>query len=94
MKIDALTGAAILAGLAAFVAQAMYLAHVRPLQADLGIQISGVLLVFWAVLIVAVFVSKGWRALWIFAITSPALIGPALFAALVGGCALNSAACP
>ena len=93
MKLDAGTIATLCAGLAAFAAEVMYLSRIPPLQADLGIQVSGVLLVLWAVLLATVFAAKGLRAWWVLAVTSPALIGPVLFVAFIGGCAFF-AACP
>ena len=93
MKLDAGAYAALIAGAAALVAELMYLGHVRPLQADLGIQVSGLLLVVWATLVLILLVRKGWNACWVVAVTSPALIGPALFVWMIIGCAVFSA-CP
>lgn len=94
MKPDLLLVGALGAGAAAFVAELMYLEGVAPLRADLGIQVSGVLLVIWATLIVSVLLKKGWRYWWVFAVTSPALIGPCLFLGLIVGCALDTGMCP
>jgi hypothetical protein len=91
MKADPLTIGTLVAGACAFVVEWMYLARIAPLQADLGIQVSGGLLALWACLVIAVFARKGWRAWWILAVTSPALIGPASFVALIAGCAFFGA---
>jgi len=65
MKLDAGAYAALIAGAAAFVTQLMYLGRVGPLQTDLGIQVSGLLLVVWATLVLILLVKKGWRAWWL-----------------------------
>jgi len=93
MKPDPLTISTLVVGACAFIVELMYLARIAPLQADLGIQVSGALLVLWGGLVLAVFARRGLRAWWILAVTSPALIGPALFVALIAGCAFFGA-CP
>lgn len=68
MKVDALVATTLVCGAAAFVAQIMYLAHIAPLRADLGIQVGGLLLIIWGGLIVSVLLKMagaigGWRRL-------------------------------
>lgn len=94
MKPNLLLVSALGVGAAAFTAELMYLKGIAPLRADLGIQISGVLLVIWATLIISVIWKNGWRYWWVFAVTSPALIGPALFLGLIAGCGLDTGMCP
>ncbi|MEL6728296.1 MAG: hypothetical protein AAFP91_12455 [Pseudomonadota bacterium] len=80
-------------GWAAFACQMLYLNGVYPLQADFGIQISGALLIAWTLLILKVVITDGWRSWRVLAISSPALIGPALFLWLVVGCFFDSGNC-
>jgi hypothetical protein len=86
--------AALLAGVAAAVVELCYLLQVRPFQADLGIQVSGGLLLVWLVLVLIAFRRKARRA-WLTLLPAPAaLIGPGLLALMVAGCSLNASSCP
>lgn len=93
MKADKWSLFAIATGIAAAIAQIMYLAGISPLQADLGIQLSGVLLLLWGSVLILNFVFGRRRTLWVLAITSPALIGPLLFLWTIIACALDSGRC-
>jgi hypothetical protein len=88
------TVTAVTAGVGAAAVEACYLTHIRPLQADLGIQLAGSLLVLWAGLAVAAFTRKGPRA-WLSLLPLPfALIGPGIFGLLFVGCAVDTGNCP
>lgn len=93
MKIDKWSFFAIATGISASMAQIMYLARIPPLQADLGIQLSGVFLLLWTGALILNFVFGRTRTLWVLVLTSPALIGPVLFLWLIIACALDSGRC-
>src|SRR5436190_14415259 len=85
---------AVIVGLAAGAAECSYLLHIRPLQADLGLQVSGFLFLGWAILVAITFARKERNAWWSLAPAPIALIGPAMLAWLVVGCGINNASCP
>ena len=88
------TVSAVTVGVGAASVEASYLLQIRPLQADLGIQSAGLLLIVWSGLTIAAFVRKEHRA-WLSLLPLPfALIGPGLLGLLVMGCAINTANCP
>jgi hypothetical protein len=86
--------AALVVGIAAAAVELCYLFHIRPFQADLGIQVSGGLLLGWFILVLVAFGRKA-RGAWFTLLPAPvALIGPGLLALLAAGCSLNAASCP
>ena len=84
---------AVILGLAAAAAEWSYLLHIRPLQADRGLQISAVLLLGWAVLAAMSFAREERNAWWSLAPAPVALVGPALLVMLVVACGINDASC-
>lgn len=86
--------AALVVGIAAAAVELCYLFHIRPFQADLGIQLGGGLLLGWLILVLVAFERKAHRA-WLTLLPAPAaLIGPGLLVLLLVGCSWNTASCP
>ena len=85
---------ALILGLAAGATECSYLLRVRPLQADLGIQLSTLLLLGWVILAFAAFARKERNAWWSLPPLPIAMIGPVFLVMLVIGCQINDANCP
>ena len=88
-----LTIVALVTGLAAGAVQLAFLFQIRPFQADLGLQLGGVLLLAWVVLLLLAFAREGRRALWALLSLPLAGVGPEMAVALIVGCMLNTANC-
>jgi hypothetical protein len=85
-QLNPIVAAALVVGVAAFVAQCMYLRGIPPLRADAGIQVSGALIGLWFILLIIAF-RDGRRPWWVLLATLPALLGPMLFIGLIASCA-------
>jgi len=88
-----LTVAALIAGFLAGAVQVAYLFHVRPFQADLGIQVGGALLAAWLALSLLAFSNSGLKAKWTLLPLPIAMIGPGMLIALVAACTFGGS-CP